>query len=178
VTRAALIAGLALALGACASAPRRAPDLPRAAAPQMPDAGTDTGDTRSRFVAGAIAMLGQPYRWGGNAPGGFDCSGLVFYAAAAAGIGLPRTAAEQIHAGRPVSRTELRAGDLVFMHLKRKQLHVGIAIDADRFVNAPAAGGRVRVDSLTLPLYSRGFLQARRVVEDAGAPPSAQSAER
>ncbi len=177
MTRAALIAGLALALGACASAPRRRPELPRTpAASQMPDAGAT--DVRSRLVAGATAMLGQPYRWGGDAPGGFDCSGLVFYAAAGAGIHVPRTAAEQLHVGRPVPRRELRAGDLVFMHLKRKQLHVGIALDADRFVNAPAAGGRVRIDSLSAPVYARGFLQARRVVEDAGGPAPVQSASR
>ncbi len=162
--RTALIAGLALIIGGCASAPHRAPDLAGTAAPTMPDAGAR--DARSRFVAGATAMLGQPYRWGGNAPGGFDCSGLVFYAAAGAGIHLPRTAAEQLRVGRSIPRRDLRAGDLVFMHLKRKELHVGIALDADRFVNAPAAGGRVRIDSLSFPLYARGFLQARRVVDD------------
>jgi cell wall-associated NlpC family hydrolase len=165
VSKAAVIAGLVLVLGGCASAPRR----PR-------DAGAE--DVRSRFVAGATAMLGQPYRWGGDAPGGFDCSGLVAYAAAAAGIELPRTAAEQLRVGKPVSRQELRAGDLVFMHLERKQLHVGIAIDGDRFVNAPAAGGQVRIDSLALPLYARAFLQARRVIDDAGGPAPVQSAAR
>ena len=110
-------------------------------------------------------MLGQPYRWGGAAPGGFDCSGLVVYAAAAAGMHLPRTAAEQLQVGTSVSRRELRAGDLVFMHLKRKELHVGIAIDGDHFVNAPASGGNVRIDSLTSPAYARGFLQARRLID-------------
>jgi len=156
VSKAAVIASLLLILAGCASAPRRSPELPAA----------DAKDTRSRFIAGATAMIGQPYRWGGNEPGGFDCSGLVAYAAAAAGITLPRTAAEQIRLGKPVPREELRAGDLVFMHLKRKQLHVGIALDADRFVNAPAAGGRVRIDSLASPAYAQAFVQARRVVDD------------
>jgi murein DD-endopeptidase len=127
---------------------------------------SDPAEARSRFVAGATAMLGQPYRWGGASPGGFDCSGLVVYAAAGAGIRLPRTAAEQLRVGTSVPRREVRAGDLVFMHLKRKELHVGIAIDADRFVNAPATGGRVRIDSLSSPAYARAFLQARRVLND------------
>ncbi len=164
MSKAAVFAGLVLVLAGCASAPRRSPELSGEVAPQMPD--TAAQDARSRFVAGATAMLGQPYRWGGDAPGGFDCSGLVAYAAAAAGMTLPRTAAEQIRVGKPVSRQELRAGDLVFMRLKHKQLHVGIALDTDRFVNAPAAGGRVRIDSLASPLYERAFLQARRVVDD------------
>lgn len=116
-------------------------------------------------------MLGQPYRWGGAAPGGFDCSGLVVYATGSAGLNLPRTAQEQLHAGVPVSRHDLQAGDLVFMHLARKELHVGIAIDGDRFVHAPSTGGYVRIDSLTAAPYARGFLKARRIVDVAAAPP-------
>lgn len=111
----------------------------------------------------ALTMLGQPYRFGGAAPGGFDCSGLVAYAAAGAGIHVPRTALEQFATGTPVARGELRAGDLVFMHLKHKQLHVGIAIGDARFVHAPSKGGHVRVDSLDAAPYARGFLGARRL---------------
>lgn len=109
-------------------------------------------------------MLGQPYRFGGAAPGGFDCSGLVVYAAGGAGIHAPRTAREQLNFGIPVARAEIAAGDLVFMHLAHKELHVGIAIDADRFIHAPSTGGRVRIDSLAAPPYSRAFLSARRII--------------
>ncbi len=112
-------------------------------------------------------MIGQPYRWGGAAPGGFDCSGLVVYAASSAGLHLPRTAHEQMNAGVPVARSSVRAGDLVFMHLAHKELHVGIALDTDRFVHAPSAGGRVRIDSLEAAPYARGFIKARRVIDDA-----------
>jgi cell wall-associated NlpC family hydrolase len=112
----------------------------------------------------ALSMLGQPYRYGGAAPGGFDCSGLVQYAANGAGIQVPRTAREQMRAGSAVSRGELRAGDLVFMHLAHKELHVGIVIDDQDFVHAPSAGGRVRIDRLSAPLYAKGFLGARRIV--------------
>ena len=129
-------------------------------------AGTDRAGL---MISSAIAMLGQPYRYGGAAPGGFDCSGLVEYAALRAGVRLPRTAHEQLHAGSPVSRADLKPGDLVFMHLARKELHVGIAIDAERFIHAPASGGRVRIDSLVLPPYSAGFTGARRVI---GAKPA------
>jgi len=45
-------------------------------------------------------------------------------------------------------------------------------------VNAPAAGGRVRIDSLGAPVYARGFLQARRLVDDADGPAPVQSASR
>ncbi len=119
------------------------------------------------FVSGATAMLGQPYRFGGAAPGGFDCSGLVAYAAAGAGLRLPRTAHEQLRAGSPLARGEVRGGDLVFMRLGSKELHVGIALDGERFVHAPSTGGRVRIDSLDRAPYARGFLTARRVADSA-----------
>ena len=116
------------------------------------------------MVDRALSMLGQPYRFGGAAPGGFDCSGLVAYAANGAGIRVPRTAAEQMRAGMPVARGEVRAGDLVFMHLAHKELHVGIAIDEERFVHAPSSGGRVRIDSLASGPYAKGYLRARRII--------------
>ncbi len=110
-------------------------------------------------------MIGQPYRWGGAAPGGFDCSGLVVYATSSAGLHLPRTAREQMTAGAAIARRDVRAGDLVFMHLSRKELHVGIALDAGRFVHAPAAGGSVRIDSLDASPYARGFIQGERLIQ-------------
>jgi cell wall-associated NlpC family hydrolase len=138
------------------------------------DAGSPSGAvTRDRAaamaVASATAMVGQPYRWGGAEPGGFDCSGLVVYAMASAGLELPRTVEQQLHAGIAISRRDITPGDLVFMHLTRKQLHVGIALDADRFVHAPSAGHRVRIDSLAAAPYARGFFEARRVVDRSSA---------
>jgi cell wall-associated NlpC family hydrolase len=110
-------------------------------------------------------QIGTKYVRGGQTPeGGFDCSGLVVYAANGAGIRVPRTAREQLETGRPVPRGAVREGDLVFLHLARKELHVGIAIDGERFVHAPSAGGYVRIDSLTAPPYAKGFLSARRII--------------
>jgi cell wall-associated NlpC family hydrolase len=119
------------------------------------------------MIDSARSMIGQPYRFGGAAPGGFDCSGLVVYAAASAGIRVPRTAAEQLRIGSPVARTELKPGDLVFMHLASKELHVAIALDSQLFVHAPSSGGHVRVDSLIAAPYAKGFIGARRVVSSA-----------
>ena len=121
------------------------------------------------MIANAMKMLGQPYQWGGAAPGGFDCSGLVYYAAAGAGVRLPRTASGQRRSGSAVSRNNLAPGDLIFMHLSRKELHVGIALDGARFIHAPSSGGRVRIDSLAAEPYSAGFIGARRVIEPGAA---------
>ena len=80
---------------------------------------------------------------------------------------MPRTALEQAGSGKPVARGEVRSGDLVFMHLAHKELHVGIAIDSARFIHAPSKGGHIRIDSFAATPYSRGFLSARRII---GAP--------
>ena len=163
----AILTGLmALTLGACATTSHqvsRGRELP-------PPTESTTGQKPSPtqlMIDSATSMIGQPYRFGGAAPGGFDCSGLVVYAAANAGIRVPRTAAEQLQFGSPVQRSELQAGDLVFMHLSRKELHVAIALDRQLFVHAPSSGGRVRIDSLLAQPYAKGFIAARRVVSFA-----------
>jgi cell wall-associated NlpC family hydrolase len=164
-----LIAGLALMLGGCATRPS-AHGTP---SPAAVDAGKapEPLESQALMIDSAVAMLGQPYRYGGAVPGGFDCSGLVVYAAGSAGIRLPRTAQEQLRAGVPVGRRTIKAGDLVFMHLAHKELHVGISLDADRFIHAPSTGGFVRIDSLAAPPYAKGFFEARRVIDVAGEPP-------
>jgi cell wall-associated NlpC family hydrolase len=162
------LAAVALLISACAGTPRigtqdggasrSGADLGAAAV----SPGT-AADARRAIIANALGMLGQPYRYGGSAPGGFDCSGLVFYAAAGAGVHLPRTASEQRRLGSAVSRRNLEPGDLIFMHLSRKELHVGIALDGSRFIHAPSSGGRVRIDSIAAPPYAAGFIGARRI---------------
>ncbi|HLU78255.1 MAG TPA: C40 family peptidase [Burkholderiaceae bacterium] len=111
----------------------------------------------------ALGLMGSPYRYGGQDPRGFDCSGLVNYVfRMAAGAALPRSADEQAAASRYISRRELREGDLVFFNtLGRPNSHVGIYIGDGRFVNAPSSGGRVRVDSLNNPYFAKRFNSAR-----------------
>ena len=157
-----------MALAGCAatSLQQHAPASPPAIAGSAaePSSAQPSAGPRTIMVDLATSMLGQPYRFGGAAPGGFDCSGLVAYAANGAGVRVPRTAHQQLHAGTPVARSELKAGDLVFMHLAHKELHVGIALGGGRFIHAPSAGGHVRIDSLAAPPYSSGFMSARRII--------------
>jgi peptidoglycan DL-endopeptidase CwlO len=163
--RACLAAWITILLVGCATRPASVAPPPAPAVPVPGNAAAPAAmDYAALMVANATAMLGQPYRYGGDVPGGFDCSGLVSYAAGRAGVYLPRTTHEQIHAGVGIARRDLQAGDLVFMHLERKELHVGIAIDSLHFIHAPAAGGRVRIDSLSTQPYSGGFITARRVI--------------
>jgi cell wall-associated NlpC family hydrolase len=167
LNKTALAALSSLMLAACATTSQRtsheAPP-PAEIAPAVESAAEQKPSQTRVMIDSATSMIGQPYRFGGSQPGGFDCSGLVFYAAANAGVRVPRTAAEQLEVGLKVERAELQAGDLVFMHLSGKELHVAIALDRQLFVHAPSHGGRVRVDSLLAQPYADGFIAARRVV--------------
>jgi len=95
-------------------------------------------------VRAAMSRLGCPYLWGAAGPGRFDCSGLVKWAYAQAGVPLPRTTYEQITAGVPVARSQVLPGDLVFPHSG----HVQIAISRDLVVEAPYPGARVQISAL------------------------------
>lgn len=117
------------------------------------------------LVAKAAQLyIGTPYRYGGNNPRAFDCSGLVYYTHNLAGVNVPRTAAEQSQAAKPVKRDELLPGDLIFFrNPSRKIEHVGIYVGQGRFVHAPSKGGRVVTYAwLDDPLYSRRFGGAGR----------------
>ena len=82
----------------------------QASAPQV-SRGSSDADT---LISRGLSLQGIPYVWGGTSRNGFDCSGFVQYVFRASGISLPRTAAEQYKLGVPVSRDELKPGDLVF----------------------------------------------------------------
>jgi cell wall-associated NlpC family hydrolase len=86
------------------------------------------------FVAVAEQFLGAPYLWGGKTGDGIDCSGLVQVALQAAGIACPRDSdMQEMAPGKPVSRAEMRRGDLVFW-----KGHVAIARDPDTLLHANA----------------------------------------
>lgn len=114
----------------------------------------------------ALALLGTPYRWGGNSPDkGFDCSGLVGYVFRnALGIELPRVSREMAKTGELISdRDDLSEGDLVFFGRKGRVDHVGIYLGEGRFVHAPRTGKDVTVSSLDTGYWSGKFMEARRV---------------
>jgi cell wall-associated NlpC family hydrolase len=95
-------------------------------------------------VRAALSRLGRPYVWGATGPGQFDCSGLVQWAYAQAGVHLHRTTFQQIYDGIPVPRSQVRPGDLVFPHAG----HVQLAIGNNLVVEAPYSGASVRVSPL------------------------------
>lgn len=95
-------------------------------------------------VRAALSRLGTPYVWGATGPDQFDCSGLTQWSYARAGIHLDRTTYQQMFDGIPVSRSQVRPGDLVFPHAG----HVQMAIGDNLVVEAPHTGARVQISPL------------------------------
>lgn len=113
------------------------------------------GPAADAAVGYALAQLGTPYLWGGEEPGGFDCSGLVQAAYKAAGISLPRTAQEQYDFGPPVpAAAPLQPGDLVFFGPNTARVqHVGVVVNQAEMVDAPHTGALVRIEPYRWPDY-------------------------
>lgn len=119
----------------------------RYANPVPGSAARPVGPVAALAVRAALAQLGTPYVWGGASPAGFDCSGLVQWAYARAGLALPRVAQDQLDAGPAVSAADLAAGDLVFFGADPAHVtHVGLYLGDGRMVDAPHTGATVRVE--------------------------------
>jgi cell wall-associated NlpC family hydrolase len=117
--------------------------------------------THGDVVQYAMSQLNTPYVWGGGAPGGFDCSGLVMWAYAQVGVALPHSSYAQYGYGVPVSRDQLQPGDIVFFDGLG---HVGIYIGGDQFVHAPHTGDVVKISSLDEAWYAATYVGARRIL--------------
>ncbi|AET66295.1 cell wall-associated hydrolase, invasion-associated protein [Desulfosporosinus orientis DSM 765] len=121
------------------------------------------GSGGSSIVDRALSLQGTRYVFGGTSKSGFDCSGFTKYVFASAGISLPRTSYSQFASGTPVSKSDLRSGDLVFFSTYAKGAsHVGIYIGGGRFVHAANPSSGVKVSSLSDSFYSSRYLGARR----------------
>lgn len=88
----------------------------------VPGTGSGNGSVSAktqRFINAAVAQTGKPYVFGAEGPNAFDCSGLINYALRQAGVADSRTTAagyQARFAGSRVSRSELKPGDLLFIH--------------------------------------------------------------
>ena len=117
-----------------------------------------------RVAEAAQPWMNVPYRFGGTDQRGIDCSALTQHVLGDLGVSLPRSVCAQRLAGASVPTIELRPGDLLFFSLSGGSVdHVGIALDANRFVHASTSRGVV-VDYLMDRYFARGFVEARRVL--------------
>ncbi|MDX3260699.1 NlpC/P60 family protein [Streptomyces sp. MI02-2A] len=122
-----------------------------------------SGKTAASVIRVAMKYLGIKYVWGGSDPkSGFDCSGLLQYSFRQIGVSIPRTAAQQQKAGKPVKLGQERAGDLLFNG--NPAHHVVMCIGNGKIIEAPHTGAVVRVRS-----YKPGeFTNAVRILGSVG----------
>ncbi|MER5491809.1 NlpC/P60 family protein [Streptomyces sp. NPDC002454] len=112
---------------------------------QPSPAGADASSPRAAAaLAAARSALGRPYVWGANGPAGFDCSGLMQWSYAQAGVSLPRTSQAQRFAGRRVPLSGARPGDLVTY--RSDASHIGMYVGGGQVIHAPYPGAAVRYD--------------------------------
>jgi cell wall-associated NlpC family hydrolase len=117
----------------------------------------------TRAATVALDQVGVPYRYGGNSPRGFDCSGLVQYSYSRVGRALPRTTSQLWSVTSDVPRDDLQAGDILFFRIEGKMSHVGLYVGNGRFVHAPSSGRSVSVESLGSPFYAAAFIRGGRL---------------
>jgi peptidoglycan DL-endopeptidase CwlO len=142
--------------GAPAPAPEALP--PGDGQPGGPGPGAGPGSGQGAIaVQAALTQVGAPYSWGGAAPGGFDCSGLVMWAFQQAGIALPHSSQALAHGGQPISLSDLQPGDVLTFYSDAS--HAGLYIGDGLMVHSSTYGVPVRV----VPMNSSGpIYDARR----------------
>ena len=119
-------------------------------------------NTQQQIIQNAVNQIGQPYKFGGNNPNGFDCSGLVQYSFSRSGIIVPRTTKELLRFFSEIPRSQLQAGDLVFFRIDAQKMHVGIMLNNQDFVHAPSSGKTVSTTNLSNPYWKSRFFKASR----------------
>ena len=118
-----------------------------------PSAATGSGAVTAAELTAALraaeSRRGLPYVWGASGPSSFDCSGLVQWSFAQAGITMPRVAADQARAGLAVPATQLEPGDLLFYHTDPTDpgyiSHVAIYLGNGWMIQAPQPGMNVEI---------------------------------
>jgi cell wall-associated NlpC family hydrolase len=99
--------------------------------------------TAGRALQFALNQRGKAYVYGSNGPDTWDCSSLIQKAYASAGVAIGRTSYAQAAVGRAVSRSEVKAGDIIVYY--SSQSHVAMAVDGIRAVHASTEGVPVKI---------------------------------
>jgi cell wall-associated NlpC family hydrolase len=106
------------------------------------------------MLKAAVSRVGYPYVWGGSGPTTFDCSGLVQWSYAQAGVLMPRVAADQARTGPAIPLSQAQAGDLLFYRTDPTApdyiSHVAIYLGKGLMIQAPEPGENVQVVPVAL----------------------------
>jgi peptidoglycan DL-endopeptidase CwlO len=115
--------------------------------------GSVTGSSKgAKALAYAKAQLGEPYARSGAGPSSWDCSGLTMMAWGSVGVSLPHSARQQFSRGRPVAKSDLQLGDLVFFYSDIH--HVGLYAGNGQVIHAPRPGKSVEYIKMSYMPYA------------------------
>jgi cell wall-associated NlpC family hydrolase len=140
---------------AAAKAPAKTNAEGRAATKAAPDStrSSVTGSSKgAKALAYAKAQLGEPYARSGAGPSSWDCSGLTMMAWGSVGVSLPHSSRQQFSRGRPVAKSDLQLGDLVFFYSDIH--HVGLYAGNGQVIHAPRPGKSVEYIKMSYMPYS------------------------
>jgi cell wall-associated NlpC family hydrolase len=116
---------------------------------------SSTGSSKgAKALAYAKAQLGEPYARTGAGPSSWDCSGLTMMAWGSVGVSLPHSSRQQFSRGRPVAKSDLQSGDLVFFYSDIS--HVGLYAGNGRVIHAPRPGKSVEYIKMSYMPYAGG----------------------
>lgn len=135
---------------------------------------TEAWDFQRSIMDLAKKQLGYPYVYGGTRPGGFDCSGFIYYLYGQHGYTLHRGSSGQLQDGIIVSRENMLPGDLILFRDPGETYptsHIGIYAGGGEFIHASCSKG-ITYSSLDDPYYALRFLCVRRVVNFHNIPTS------
>jgi cell wall-associated NlpC family hydrolase len=149
-----VLALLIISLSACG---------PKTARPPRAGSGRDISSAQGqKIVQTATKQTGIRYKFGGDTPRGFDCSGLVWWSYRENGIKVPRVTGDQSRAGRSVSLKQAYSGDILVFSIN-SGLHTAIYTGNGEFIHSPSSGKRVRKDKVDDPYWKSRLRDIRRV---------------
>jgi len=126
------------------------------------------GNAASELMMYAMSLIGVDYKYGGKLPeSGLDCSGFVSHVFShVAGLPLPHNTYAISLAGKAISPTELKPGDLVFFNTLRNAFsHVGIYLGDNRFIHATSnTTGNIMISNMADQYWTKRFNGARRIL--------------
>jgi lipoprotein Spr len=108
--------------------------------------------------------LGTPYKYSGDCKTGIDCSGFVCMVYKESfGMTLAESSADIYKQVKPLKKSALKEGDLVFFKIKKKKVsHVGVYIGNNKFAHASVQNG-VIISDLDEPYYKKYFFKGGRI---------------
>ncbi len=119
----------------------------------------------------AKKFLGTPYRYSGNTPAGFDCSGFINYVMGNFGFNLPRSSYALAELGQTIKLADVRPGDLLFFKGRNVNSttvgHVAMVVEVNekeiRMIHASTSRGVIIENFKSSAYYVPRFLKAKRV---------------